>query len=222
MLESENYVRRLDRLTAGRIVPLLLVTAAALATAGGAGAQNLLPNPDFDAPDGLAGWQLQTGLMALGADSGSCATSGAVDATSGISGGSQFFYMSSLECIPVDPVSTPTLHLAAMYQTTADIYPRLYLQFFSDSGCATPIGFSAFAFAGTSAAWNGIAGTVAIDANASSVQLHVDGNPANAGEPQFTMRWDRFYVGVEPQILLDGFEFESGSSCHWAPVVGDI
>ena len=205
------------------VLLLPLVLLAPFATARGAEAQNLLTNPDFDVPDGLATWQEQTGSVSLGTDSGTCATSSAVDATSGLSGGgSQYFFMTSTQCIPVDPATNPALHLAGMYTATADVYARIYLQFFSDTGCSTPIGFSATLVGGTSVAWNRIADTVAIDANAGSVLVLVDGNPANLGEPQFTMRWDRFYLGVEPQIFRDDFEFESGSACHWSAVVGGL
>ncbi len=204
------------------LVPSCLLVAV-LVSAAGARAQNLLTNPDFDAPEGLADWQLQSGSLQLGADSGTCATSDAVDATSAPSGGgSQYFHMTSLQCIPVDPLATPELHLAGMYKATANVYARIYLQVFSDAGCSTPIGFSATVFGGTSVAWNRIADVVAIDANAASVVVNVDGNPANFGEPQFTMEWDRFYLGAAPEIFLDDFEFESGSACHWSAVVGGI
>ncbi len=204
------------------ILPVLAL-AAGLVSATGMQAQNLLSNPDFDAPDGLVDWQIQTGTMELGADSGSCTTSGAVDATSGLSGGgSQYFLMTSSQCILVDPVTNPLMHLGAMYRTTAAVFARIYLQIFSDTSCSIPIGFSATLFGETSAGWNRLADEITIDANAASVLLFVDGNPQNAGEPQFTMQWDRFYFGVEPQLFLDDFEFESGSACRWSAVVGGV
>jgi hypothetical protein len=196
---------------------------AVLAPARGARAQNLIDNPDFDAPAGLADWQGQAGTVVLGPDSGSCVTSGAANATSALSGGgSQYFFMVSSQCIPVDPVAHPAMQLAGMYKTTANVFARIYLQFFSDTGCTTPIGFSDFVVGGTSAAWKRIADSVLLDANAGSVYIWADGNPSIAGEPQFTMSWDRFYFGVEPVLFVDDFEFESGSSCHWSSVVGGI
>ena len=30
------------------------------------------------------------------------------------------------------------------------------------------------------------------------------------------------YLGVEPQLFLDGFEPESGTTCYWSNVVGEL
>lgn len=185
-------------------------------------AQNLLSNPDFDAPDGLSGWILHTGTWQLGADSGSCTTSGTIDGTSAISGSSHYFYVVPDQCIAVDPSATPELYLAAMYRTTANVFARLYLQFFSDGACATPIGWSSSVFGSTSANWNRIGDFLPLNPNAGSVSFHADNNPETVGEPQFTVQWDRFYLGVEPQLLLEDFEFEGGSACRWSSVVGGI
>lgn len=198
----------------------LLAAFAALASGPGATAQNLLANPDFDAPDGLNDWALNSGTWVLGADSGSCATSDAVHGTSAISGGTQYFFINSQQCIPVDPVATPVLYLAGMYKTTGNVFARLYLQYFSDSGCSSPSGFSGMVVGDASATWNRIGDAITLDPNAGSVQLFADNNVAVGGEPQFTAQWDRFYLGVEPQIFLDDFEFEGGSACHWSAVVG--
>ena len=190
---------------------------------GPAQAQNLLTNPDFDGPGGLDLWTVQTGSMVLGADSGSCTTSGAIDATSGLSGGGdQAFWITSQPCILIDPVVTPVMHLAGMYRTTATVYSRIYLQMFSDTTCSTPVGFSSFVFGGTAPAWSRIAGAVAIDSATVSVLFFAESYPQNAGAPAFTMQWDRFYLGVLPEIFHDDFEFESGSSCRWSSVVGGI
>jgi len=190
---------------------------------GPARAQNLLTNPDFDGPGGLDSWGVQTGSMVLGADSGSCATSGAIDATSGLSGGGdQGFWITSLQCIVVDPVTTPVMQLAGMYKTTDSVYNRIYLQLFSDTSCSTPTGYSSFVFGGPAAAWNRIAGAVAIDSPTTSVRVFVETFLQTSGGPAFTVQWDRFYFGVVPEIFLDDFEFESASSCHWSNVVGGI
>lgn len=115
---------------------------------GPARPQNLLTNPDFDGPGGLDFVGVQTGSMVLGADSGSCATSGAIDATSGLSGGGdQGFWITSLQCIVVDPVTTPVMQLAGMYRTTDSVYNRIYLQLFSDTSCSTPTGYSSLSSA---------------------------------------------------------------------------
>jgi hypothetical protein len=190
---------------------------------GPAQAQNLLTNPDFDGPGGLDLWTVQTGSMVLGADSGSCTTSGAIDATSGLSGGGdQVFWITSQPCILVDPLVTPVMQLAAMYKTEATTYSRVYLQMFSDTTCSTPIGFSPFVFGGTAPAWSRIAGGVAIDSATLSVLFFAESYPQTAGAPDFTVQWDRFYMGVLPEILVDDFEFEGGSACHWSSVVNGI
>ena len=190
---------------------------------GPAQAQNLLANPDFDGPGGLDLWTVQTGSMALGADSGSCTTSGAIAATSGLSGGGdQAFWITSQPCTLIDPVVTPVLHLAGMYRTTASIYSRVYLQMFSDTTCSTPIGFSSFVFGGSAPSWSRIAGAVTIDSATVSVLFFVENYPQTAGAPAFTVQWDRFYMGVLPEIFHDDFEFESGSSCRWSAVAGEL
>lgn len=206
------------------VIPTLLALFAAqllCLPSGPARAQNLLTNPDFDGPGGLDLWAVETGSMVLGADSGSCTTSGAIDATSGLSGGGdQYFWIISQPCILVDPVANPVLQLAAMYRTTATVYSRIYLQMFLDTTCSTPIGFSSSVFGGTAADWSRIAGAVTIDSAALSVLVFADTLPQTSGGPAFTVQWDRFYLGVVPEIFRDGFEFESGSACHWSPVVG--
>ena len=105
-----------------RILALLVVLLCC--PSGPAQAQNLLTNPDFDGPGGLDLWAVQTGSMVLGADSGSCTTSGASGvrssrwlATSGPSGGGdQGFWITSQQCIVVDPVTTPVMQVAGMYR----------------------------------------------------------------------------------------------------------
>jgi hypothetical protein len=132
--------------------------------------------------------------------------------------------MNALECILVDPVTTPQLFLAGMYKTTADVFARIYLQYFSDTTCSTlaAVPWSAPVYGGTAAAWNRIAGEVPVDPDVAAVRVHVDTIPAVSGAPAFTIQFDRFYLGVEPQIFLDDFEFESGSACHWSNVVGGL
>ena len=182
-------------------------------------------NPDFDGPGGLDLWTVQTGSAVLGADSGSCTTSGAVDATSGLSfgGGDQLFWITSQQCILVDGVANPVMHLAGMYRTTANVFSRIYLQLFSDASCLAPVGFSVpLSLAELSAAWNRLAGTVAIDSATMAVRVWVETYVQTSGGPAFTVQWDRFYFGVLPEIFLDDFEFESGSACRWSAAVGGI
>lgn len=199
-----------------RLALTILVLAASARTAP---AQNLLTNPDFDSPAELDSWTTHTGNTVLGADSGSCTTSGAVDGLSGVSGSQQYFWMESEQCIVVDPVANPEMFLAGMYRTTGNVFARIYLARFSDTDCTTPIGFTSLVAGATSPEWNRIAGAVEIPGSTVAVQLMADNNVAILGAPQFTVQWDRFYVGFTPEIFVDDFEFESGSACHWSAVV---
>ena len=197
----------------------LLAVLACCCPGGPAQAQNLLANPDFDGPGGLDLWTVQTGSMVLGADSGSCTTSGAIDATSGLTGGGdQAFWITSQQCTPIDPVVTPVIHLAGLHRSTATLFSRVYLQMFSDTTCSTPVGFSSFVFGSSASTWSRIAGAVAIDSATESVLFFAESYPQTAGAPAFTVQWDRFYMGVLPEIFHDDFEFESGSSCRWSAV----
>lgn len=196
---------------------------AALTVAAAAPAQNLLINPDFDAGLGLSTWASRTGSWVLGSDSGSCSLSDSASGTSDLAGGgSQFLGIYSQQCIPVDPVATPTLHLGVLYRTPANVFARLVLAFYSDAGCLTPAGFSSFVFDTTSADWKRLLGPVALAGNAQAVQVWADFNPAQAGLPQYTGSFDRFYLGVPALLFADSFEAESGSTCHWSVVVGGV
>lgn len=195
----------------------LLALAANLAV--GASAQNLLINGDFDSGPGLIDWTWGPGGVVLGADSGSCALSGAADATSGATPSGDFFAMYSEQCIVVDPAITPALHVAATYRTTAPVYARLFLQSFTDAACATFEGYYFGASGTASAAWTAIGGTVTFGPNTRSFHVTADFNPMAAGTPPFTGSFDDIYVGVAPQVFLDGFEAESGSACPWSAVV---
>lgn len=205
----------------GKICLAIAILALA-ASARTAPAQNLLTNPDFDSPAGLDGWTTHSGSTVLGDDSGSCTTSGVVDGLSGISGGEQYFWMSSQQCILVDPGANPEMFLAGMYRTTGNVFARIYLQRFSDSDCSTGIGFTGMIAGDSSPEWNRIAGTLEIASGTVAVRLMADNNVAILGAPVFTVQWDRFYLGLAPEIFLDDFEFESGSSCRWSNVVGGI
>ncbi|MEI2811087.1 MAG: hypothetical protein V9F00_13090 [Nocardioides sp.] len=138
-------------------------------------------------------------------------------------GGDQNFWITSDQCIPVDPGATPELLLAGMYRTTADVFARIYLQYFSDGACLAPIGFSTTVFGGTSAGWNRIAGVVDTRPRrrlGHRFRRHHSGHERRAGSSRCS--GIAFYLGVEPQIFRDDFEFESGSACHWSAVVGGI
>ena len=194
---------------------------AALGLVAAASAQNLLTiNPDFDSGLGLTSWQTGNGSWALGADSGSCLLSGSAEGTSADTGGTQVMVMVSEQCVPVDAVATPTLYLGALYKSAADVYARLYLQFFSDGSCATFDGWSATVFASISPTWNSILGPIPISATAGSAKVWAEYIPASAAEPQYTGSYDRIYLGVLPWIFVDDFEAESGSACHWSTIVG--
>ncbi len=200
----------------------LLGVVAALGLATAAPAQNLLTtNPDFDAGLELSGWTTATGSWATGPDSGSCALSDSAAGTSGLSGGgSQFLGLISEQCIAVDPAVTPTLHLGALFSTPAHVYARIYLAQYSDGACQTHLGYSATLFAEGPSGWSRLLGAVAIPGNVHSVVFSTDFNPAEAGQPQYTGSFDRFYLGVAALLFADDFEAESGSACHWSAIVG--
>ena len=198
---------------------LMLGTLVALASSHAAEAQNLLTNGDFDAGAGLADWSWGPGALALGADAGSCLLSDSAAATSGAASGNQYFAMYSGQCIPVDPTVTPVLFLGALYRTTAEVWARLFLQMFTDGACASFHGYGGGHFGATSANWNAVGGLVPIPPEVHSFHVTADFNPMVAGNPPFTGSFDRFYVGVLPQIFVDGFEEESGSACPWSSQV---
>ncbi len=201
----------------------LLSLLAVLGCAGASSAQNLLTiNPDFDSGLGLTSWQTAWGSWVLGADSGSCLLSESAAGTSADSGGTQIIGLVSEQCIPLDPVATPTLFMGALYRSSANVYTRFYLQFFSDGTCTTFDSWSAWAFGSISPNWNSILGAIPIPATALSAKVWNDVIPASASEPQFTASLDRIYLGVLPWIFVDGFEAESGSACHWSSIVGGI
>ncbi|MEO8195653.1 MAG: hypothetical protein ABI689_02910 [Thermoanaerobaculia bacterium] len=211
-----NVIRHPLRRTA---IPIFFLLAL---TVGAAGAQNLLMNPDFD--DGLTGWQVTFGgTWSAQPDSGGCTLSSAAGGDSTASGGGDpIMGLVTEQCIAIDSVATPSLYLGAMYQSTADIYARFYLELFSDAACNTHSSWSAQAFGGTSAAWNRVMSAIAIEPAASSLRVWVDIIPATSGAPPFAAAIDRLYLGVEPQLFLDGFEPESGTTCYWSSVVGEI
>ena len=195
---------------------------AMLASVRTAMAQNLLANPDFDAGLGLSSWQVGEGSVAAGADSGGCSLSEAMDGTSGLSGGGSQFFQVLSECIPVAAAANPVWNVGGMYKTTADVFARLTLSQYSDIACGTQTGFSETIFAESSASWNRVSGEVHVAANTLAVVLYVDANPAVVGAPQFTVQWDRFYLGLAPEVFRDGFEVESGSACHWSAISGAL
>lgn len=205
-----------------KVIWCTLALFATLAFSGGAAAaraQNLLANGDFDAGAGLDDWTWGPGTLALEPDSGSCLLSDAALATSAMAASSHYFAMYSTQCIAVDPLATPTLHLAAMYRTTAPVWARLALQSFTDAGCANFESYYSGAYGSTSATWTAIGGPIALAPTTLSFKVTADFNPMNAGQGPFTGSFDRFYVGVEPQIFVDNFEAESGSACHWSAIL---
>jgi len=201
-----------------KLVLCIFATVAPLAAAP-AGAQNLLTNGDFDSGLGLDSWNNGTGSWILGDDSGSCLLSDAAQGTSALASTDQFLSLYSTQCISVDPSATPTLQIGALYQTAASVWARLYLQFFSDAGCANHLGWSGFAFGSTSPEWTAVGGPIELDPTAVAVRVWADFNPMVAGIPQFTGALDRFYLGLLPQLLVDSFEAEGGSACHWSAVI---
>lgn len=197
-------------------VRLLMVwlVSGAVAMGGPAAAQNLIENPEFDA--GSASWQIQTGTLEVVPDSGGCLLSLAIKGASASTGSMQYFNLSSDTCVGVDGSVVERLEAGGMYRTEAGVWARLYLQLFSDEDCQQHLGWSAVVAGGTAPAWERISGPIALSAETRSVRLHVDNNPMVANEPPFTVEWDRLYLGPVPELFLDGFETEIGSTCRWS------
>ena len=194
-------------------VAAALVIGAAVA-GGPAAAQNLLENPELDA--GTAGWQQQTGGLDLIADSGGCLSSQAIEATSAWTGSIEYVHFTSATCVAVDGSVVDRLEVGGMYRTEANVWARLYLQLFTDDACQQHFGWSAVVAGGTAPAWERISGPIALPAETRSVRFHVDDNPTVAGEPPFTVEWDRLYLGFVPELFVDGFETDAGSACRWS------
>jgi hypothetical protein len=186
-----------------------------------ASADNWLNNPDFAVGLGLSGWNSSTGTFSLGPDSTGCSLSDSAQALAGNVNGNYFVQWYSTQCIPVDPTSTPTLWLGAMVTSSVEVYARLYLSAFSDTDCATPDGFSDFAFTTSTPSWSSILDPVTVPVGAASVRLTVDMIPPVNGLPQYTGAFDRFYLGTVPVVFADGFEAE-GSVCAWSSAAGEI
>jgi hypothetical protein len=186
-------------------------------------AQNLLDNGEFDLNAGLSGWQSSLGSMALVEDSGGCASSDALLGSSAPAGGGlQAFSIVSQQCLPFNGSVHSEVSLGAMYRTTASIWTRLDLAYFSSEDCTGASSFSESVFGSTSATWQRIAGTVAVPATVRSLQLFVSTTPMTTAEPAYTVEWDRIYLGLEPELLVDGFELEGGSTCRWSTASGEI
>ena len=184
-------------------------------------AQNLLGNPAFDVGQGTTGWIIEWGAGQLVADAAHCTMSQALAGTSAISGGGeQFFYFNSTECIALDPDTHPTIFLGGDYRTTGNVFSRIYLTTYNDADCLGSASFTTSVFGPTSASWVRILDAVTVQAGVQAARLSVDNIVAQAGEPQFTVEWDRLYMGYEGEIFPDDFEFEGGSLCRWSTAVG--
>jgi len=200
---------------------VVLFLAAALFSGRALVAQNLLGNGEFDLPDGTTDWQNTIGSMQLVEDSGSCTTSDAVLGTSAPAGGGvQFFTLYSDQCIPIDGSVHSGVSVGAMYRTSASVWARIDLQLFDSSDCTGGSSFPNPVFGTTSADWTRISGDLPLFESTRSVQLQVSNNPTTAGVPQFTVEWDRIYLGLAPELLVDGFEIEEGSTCRWSAAAG--
>lgn len=190
------------------------LVSGAVAAGGPVAAQNLIENPEFDA--GSSGWQTQTGGLGLIADSGGCLLSQAVEATSAWTGALEYTHFSSATCVQVDGSVVDRIEVGGMYRTEAGVWAKLYLQLFTDDACQQHLGWSAVVAGGTAPAWDRISGPIELPAETRSVQLHVDSNPMVAGEPPYTVEWDRLYLGFAPELFVDGFETDAGSACRWS------
>lgn len=199
----------------------VVVVVFVLAGGSAALAQNLVPNPEFDSLVDLSPWSTNsTGTWSVGPDATGCLLSSSAAGTSAPSGGgSQFLNMVS-DCFEVSGATTPTLWLSELYQSTAQVFARLTLQFFTDTACATPLTFSATVAAGNSATWRRLLGSVDVPPSTASARLFVDFNPQVAGVPQYTGSVDQVYVGTTALLFADGLETEGGSACRWSEKQG--
>jgi hypothetical protein len=197
---------------------LTAILPAMLALGVPAAAQNLLDNPDFDA--GALSWQVQLGTLDLVADSGSCMSSQAAAGASAPTGsGFQSFVLTAEACLPVDGSVVGSLEAGGMYRTSAGVWTRIYLQFFSDADCLAHQGWSGFVAGGTSSDWTRISGPIALGTATRAVRFWIDVIPMAFEEPPFTVELDRLSLGPLPELFLDGFESEAGSACHWSSLV---
>ncbi|MGE0639342.1 MAG: hypothetical protein AB7G12_06050 [Thermoanaerobaculia bacterium] len=200
-----------------------LFVFVAFGFASGSSAQNLLSNPAFDVGQGTDGWIVETGSVQLVADQAHCTTSQALEGTSGVSGGgNQFFFFETIGCIAIDSAVHPTIFLGGDYRTTANVYSRIYLTLFNDSGCQGGASFTPTVAGPSSPIWTRILGEVNLPNGVQGVRFSVDNIIAQIGEPQFTVEWDRLYLGFDGEIYSDSFEFESGSNCRWSSATGAI
>lgn len=183
--------------------------------------QNLVINSEFDDAQGLDSWSNVTGSWVLATDSASCPQSSSAEGTSGTSGGgSQYLGLIGEDCVAVDPVATPTLYLGASYRTTATVWARFYLQFFTDGACGSFDSYSGAIFDGPSATWKALLGEISVPTVAGSLRVWVDFNPQELATPQFVASVDRIYLGTSARLFLDAFEAEGGSACRWSSSVG--
>lgn len=183
--------------------------------------QNLLANSEFDDAQGLASWSTGTGSWVLAGDCASCAQSNSAEGTSETAGGgSQYLSMISEDCVAVDPVATPALYLGASYRTTATIWARTFLQFFTDGACGSFDSYSSSLADGPSATWKALLGALDIPATAGSLRVWVDFIPQEFNTPQYVASVDRIYLGTSARVFLDDFEAEGGSACRWSSAIG--
>lgn len=185
--------------------------------------QNLLSNPEFDASQGLGSWFTNAiGTWALDADSARCSQSNAALGTSApTTPDYQALSTYATECFEVDPVVTPVLEMGFSYRTTAQVWARGYLQYFSDGACGTHLDWSAGPGGGAAPTWTAVAGAIQILGSAGSVRVWIDFIPQELPMSQFTASIDRIFLGSGAPVYADGFEADSGSACRWSTAQGE-
>ena len=205
-------------------LPRALLFALWLLPASFAGrleAVNALPNGEFDAAGQLDGWGLGFGqfLNWSGEDSTGCVGSGALWGASspmsvaGDSRRNRFLTWTSV-CLQIGPGEP--IHFAMSYRTEATT-TRALLYTFSTPDCSGGPGFYQAAFPAASE-WSRVAWTKANTLNAQSVSLLIEAWNLVA-DAAFEVELDRVYLGLEPEIFLDGFEsgYEN-PACRWNAV----
>lgn len=193
---------------------ICLVLAVALPGAPARGDGNLLGNPELDLDATSWGGGSWSSL-----DSASCPGSGSLAASSvscaPIVGCNDFGFWRVFAgpCVVVTPGMT--IYQSAVVRSNQ---PRLlYLQFFSDTNCATQAGDNSAAATPVPAGeWQPVWQTSVIPAGVQSiVAAFASGGFASTN---VTGNVDRAWLGLEDRIFAD--DFERGSTCRWTSTVG--
>lgn len=196
--------------TIAQIRPIALALVAALFVTGALGAQNLIPNGDFD--DSVDGWTFWVGQQ-IGwtddYDEAECAGSGVAVVQSAPSGGGHRAEL--VRCVPIEPVSK--LSLRMRFATEGRL--AYGFDFYATTNCtSTIIGGLAGELNPDALGWK--TGTVSVVVPPASRSMAVFASSWAPGE--HLMGADSFFASVDEPIFADGFEGDtagSSSPCRW-------